>query len=225
MGVVDQYFKDNIKLAFSRVKEHILHIEGQLKSNKEEVEAYKEEIRLLRKELKSLRESIGNKGRSFEETQNPPEPQNQAVEQVSSGNEGVYSFIHSLNKHSFNSYSDTKQTLNTHFQKFDDFKQDFDKIFSNVSKQEFLTFLTIYQLEEEMTHVGYIAVANKLNLTEGCIRTYVSSLLKKGLPLMKKKYNNKQVFLYISPEFRSLNLKQKLIDTFYHFDPNQKTLV
>ncbi len=211
MGVSDIFFRKNIKLAFSRVKEHIIHIESQLKANKEELSQYKEEILNLRKELESLRNEL----KFRVEDQKPSKPQNQGSDEVSNGNDGVYSFTHSFNKHSFNSYSHN----------FRGFKQDFDKIFNSISHQEFITFLTIYQLEEEKVKVSYFDVAKKLNLTEGCIRTYVSSLLKKGLPLMKRKHNNKQVFLHISPEFRALNLKQKLIDTFYRSDPNQKTLL
>lgn len=203
MGVSDIFFRKNVKLAFSRVKEHIIHLEKELKASKEEILTLKNEVASLRKEPKLRMEA-----------QNRSEPQNQGSEEVSSGNQGVYSFIHSFTKHS----------LNTYAHNFQGFKEDFDKIFGNLSQQEFLTFLTIYQLEEEIKNVSYSDVSKKLNLTEGCIRTYVSSLLKKGLPLIKKKHNNKQIFLYIAPEFRSLNLKQKLIDTFYHSDPNQKTL-
>ena len=219
MGVNDIFFRKNVKLAFSRVKDHILNIESQLNTNREELKAYKEEIINLRREV----ESLMNKLKFRVEDDKSPEPQNQGFKEDSSGNEGVHSFIHSFTKHSFNNYSHNKQ-LNIYSNGFKDFKQGFDRLFSTLSKQEFTTFLAIYQLEGEIKNVTYLAVARKLNLTEGCIRTYVSSLLKKGLPLMKKKYNNKQVFIYISPEFRSLNLKQKLIDTFYHLDTNQKTL-
>ncbi len=209
MGANEE-FEKNVKLSFSKVKDHIINVENELKKNKEEILQYKEELANLKKELEALRQEPGFRM----EAQKPQESQNQGFKEVSSGNQGVYSFTHSFIKHSFNSYAN----------KIFDFKQDFDKLFTGLSQQEFLTFLTIYQLEEEIKQVGYIDVAKKLNLTEGCVRTYVSSLLKKGLPLIKKKYNNRQVFLFISPDFRSLNLKQKLVDTFYHSDSNQKTL-
>jgi len=209
MGDIEE-FEKNVKLSFSKVKDHITTVEDELKKNKEDIMGYKEELTILRKEIESLK----NKPNVLVETQKPQEPQIQGFKEVSSGNQGVYSDIHSFNKHSFNSYS----------HRIFDFKQDFDRLFTGLSQQEFLTFLTIYQLEEDIKQVSYIDVAKKLNLTEGCIRTYVSSLLKKGLPVIKRKYNNRQVFLSISPEFRSLNLKQKLVDTFYHSDHNQKTL-
>jgi len=220
MGVNDIFFKKNIKLAFSRVKEHIVNIEGQLKAVSEENRIYKDEINKLREEVAALRKDL-----NFPvESEKPEEPQKQPSEEVSSGNQGGYSFIHSFTKHSLGSYALAKHSLGTKNDQFQGFKQDFDKLFNSLSRQEFLTFLTIYQLEEEVTNVTYLHVAEKLKLTEGCIRTYVASLLKKGLPLVKKKYNNRQIFLTISPEFRSLNFKQKLIDNFYNLDPNQKKL-
>ncbi len=214
MGAIDIFFRKNIKLAFSRVKEHILHIESEIKQNKSTLDVLKREIASLKEEVSSLRNQL-----KFQvETKTVLNPQNQAFQEVSSGNKGVYSFTHSFNKHSFSNHADI------HSNKLMNFKEDFDKIFFNLSHQEFLTFLTIYQLEEEITNVSYFNVAQKLNLTEGCIRTYISSLLRKGAPIIKRKHNNKQVFLSILPEFRSLNLKQKLIDTFYKGEATQRTL-
>lgn len=103
-------------------------------------------------------------------------------------------------------------------------KSEINSKFLGLSRQEFLTFLTIYQLEEEVEHVSYIDVSAKLALTEGCIRTYVSSLMKKGLPLVKLKYNNKVVYLSIQKDFRALNLKRELMALYYKADPTQKTL-
>ena len=103
-------------------------------------------------------------------------------------------------------------------------KSEINTKFSSLSCQEFLTFLTVYQLEEEFEHVSYIDVSAKLGLTEGCIRTYVSSLIKKGIPLIKAKYNNKVVYLSITKDFRALNLKRELMALYYRSDPTQKTL-
>jgi len=209
MGGNDTVFEQNVKVAFSKVKEHIIALESEVNKNKEEVTAYKQEIINLKQEVENLRKELVLRM----EDSKPSEPKDLGFKDSSSGNKGVYSFNHSFVKQSLNSHSAIQG-----------FKQDFDKTFSNLSQQEFLTFLTIYQLEEEIQNVSYVDVSRKLNLTEGCIRTYISSLLKKGVPLIKYKYNNKQVFLRINPEFRALSLKQKLIDTFYHTDSNKKTI-
>lgn len=103
-------------------------------------------------------------------------------------------------------------------------KSEISSKFSALSRQEFLTFLTVYQLEEEIEHVSYIDISAKLGLTEGCIRSYVSSLIKKGIPLVKLRYNNKVVYMSIPKEFRALNLKRELMALYYKADPTQKTL-
>ena len=125
----------------------------------------------------------------------------------SSGNEGVYSNIHSVDSYSFSG-----------------FKSYIEDKFKSLTKQEFLVFLTVYQMEEELERVSYNDIAKRVGLSEGCIRTYVSSVIKKGLPLMKAKVNNKLVLLKIRPEFREMGLKQKLANLYYQADPHQTTL-
>jgi len=56
------------------------------------------------------------------------------------------------------------------------------------------------------------------------VRTYISGLIKKGLPVVKSKYNNKLIILTIPAEIRGLNLKNRLVQTYYSLDPSQKKL-
>ena len=102
---------------------------------------------------------------------------------------------------------------------FDQFNKNLERKFLSLTKKEFLIFLTIYQLEEDHKQVTYSNIANHLNLTEGCIRSYVSELIKKGLPVVKEKINNRQAIFKVSPDFKELKLKQKLLDLFYKKDP------
>ena len=127
----------------------------------------------------------------------PPAP-------VSIGNQGVHSFIHSFN-HSL------IQTPNT------------QNLIETITKQELLVLLTIAQLEEEITNVTYSDIANKLKLSQGCIRGYITSLIRKNTPIYKEKYNNKITLIKTNPHFKSLN-KQSLIDAYYKVDPHQKRL-
>ena len=85
-------------------------------------------------------------------------------------------------------------------------------------------FLTIYQLEKELPRVTYEVVANRLTLTSGCIRTYITSILRKKAPVIKSKLNNKLILLSIEPSFRSLISEEKLINLYYQNDPSQTTL-
>ncbi len=108
---------------------------------------------------------------------------------------------------------------------FQSVKAKIDRTFLNLSKQELKVFLTIYQLDEEgnLHGVSYPQVAERLSLTEQCIRGYISVLVKKGLPLEKRKINNKRTLFSITKDFRTLNLKQKLIQIYYG-DPYQTTI-
>lgn len=183
----------------------------------------------------------------------PKTPEVSENDKSSTGNKGVYSDIHSftihstgmhsLNNYSFN-YSDEspkKEENKPYFSKnstiplkkednighlnISTLKENINNLFESLSRQEFLTFLIIYQLEDENKYATYTDVAKHLNLTEGCIRTYISSLIKKGLPVIKTKYNNKFVLLSIHPEFRELNLKKQLMNLFYRNDPSQSSLI
>lgn len=201
-------FKKNVKISFQKAKEDInsLHnklddltnlLSSILAQNNPET-AINTPNSILEPVQPQKTEGTTEKGQkmpSFEEKKS------------SSGNDGVYSFIHSFNRHSTVIYSDTKLFL------------------SKLTKQELLTYLTLFQLEEESKVVTYIDLATKINLSEGCIRTYISSLIKKGAPLIKQKYNNKTVVLLIPQDFRDLRPKQLIIDYYYRNDPNQRKLV
>ena len=132
----------------------------------------------------------------------------------STGNEGVYSFIHSLGIHSLNTKESPIQAIST----------DLNSHFLNLTKQELLVLLSIYQFEDDKGPITYLQLSEMLKLSEGCIRTYVSALIKKGIPVLKSKLNNKITVLTIDKSLRDLNLKQKLSNLYYQNDPHQRTL-
>src|SRR3989344_2077157 len=175
--------KNDLKLSFSKAKEHISSLEN--------------EILALKEEIKGIKEGITPKNSQKTEEITPQE-------QSSIGNKGVYSFNHSFTQ-SFNHSTETQELL------------------SRITKQELLILLTIAQLEEEIVNITYADIANKLKLSQGCIRGYITSLIRKGTPIYKEKYNNKITLIRLSPQFKSLN-KQSLIDSFYKIDPYQKKL-
>jgi len=123
--------------------------------------------------------------------------------------------IQSLSTHSTNIHALNIQTL----------KKELESRFSSLTSQEFLIFLTIYQLEEDLGRpITYMDLSTKLSLTSGCIRGYISALIRKNLPLIKSKINNRTLTLSINPEFRDLNLKEKLTNIYYNQDPEQTKL-
>jgi hypothetical protein len=76
--------------------------------------------------------------------------------------------------------------------------------FKALTDQEWLIFSTLYTLEEEQGTANYRSIANKLNLTESSIRDYVARLIKKGIPVDKKKINNKNIALSISENLKKI---------------------
>ncbi|MFH1972806.1 MAG: hypothetical protein ABIJ18_04995 [archaeon] len=202
--------EDAIKEAFRRVKEHMEALEKEIKANREFLIEQNKQIFTLIDQLKTQNSQI----KALEASKPQNSPDLSLKNEDSSGNKGVSLDGYSLPGYSLDGYSLNIQEL----------QENLPSILSRLSKQEFLTFLTIYQLEEEVSKVTYDDVGHSLKITSGCVRTYVSGLIKKGLPVLKSKYNNKVIILSIPPEIRSLNIKKKLINTYYNLDPTQKKL-
>ena len=87
----------------------------------------------------------------------------------------------------------------------DSIKKEVRLKFKRLTDQEILVFSTLYQLDEEMPgQVNYRLISKKLNLTESSIRDYVGRLIKKGIPVDKKRINNKNISLSISPNLKKI---------------------
>lgn len=199
----DSHFRNNVKDSFQKVKEDILTLKSKIKENKELISLFHEQIDLIRAKLDQIDAKLDK------ETS-----KSQLQSKDSKGSNGVYSFIHSFNKHSFTpkitSFTDIK-TL--------------DKTLLTLRKQEFLVFLIIYQLEEDLNKpLTYKDLSDHTKLSEGCIRMYVSNIIKARLPVIKQRINNKIVVLSIAEEFRSLNIKSHLLTLYNRSDPSQRTL-
>ncbi|MCX8158748.1 MAG: hypothetical protein N3D20_00410 [Candidatus Pacearchaeota archaeon] len=93
----------------------------------------------------------------------------------------------------------------------DSIKKDIRSTFKHLTNQEMLVFSTIYQLEEEGFIVDYSLISKKLSLTESSIRDYVLKLIKKGIPVIKTKHNNKKIVLSISPELKKIASLQTIL--------------
>ncbi|MBD3247499.1 hypothetical protein GF378_02670 [Candidatus Pacearchaeota archaeon] len=86
----------------------------------------------------------------------------------------------------------------------DNLKKEIRIKFKRLTSQEFTIFSTIYQLDEEFGHTDYRTVANKLDLSESSIRDYVGRIIKKGIPVEKKRVNNKSIQLSISNNLKKV---------------------
>jgi len=235
--------KENIKQSFSKVKEDISNLQEELGLQKEILVKQTDILKELKKrfndlavEIKSLKDAIldSSNGKSmvnqsFNHLINQSINQsiaNQSINQSildNSSNKGVIGteeVNHLINQSIIN------QSLINQSQDSDlsSIKNRIDKTFKSLSKQELKLFLTIYQLEDENLETNYRNIAQKMQLSEHCIRSHISSLMKKNVPILKKRTSNRINLLSINPDFRALNLKQRLINVFYESDPNQTTL-
>ncbi len=196
-----------IKNSFSKVKEDIDNLTEKIDRISTILEKLTQNNKILPKTDQNIPKLINNEGfeaKIFKKNV------------ISTGNEGVQSINQSTDNQSLSNHSLNIQSL----------QKEIENRFKKLSNQEFLVFLTIFQLEEDLqSGVTYDLLSSKLSLSAGCIRGYVSGIIKKGLPLEKRKINNRTITLHIKTEFRELKLKEMLTSMYYFNDPNQKKLL
>ncbi|MEW6063474.1 MAG: hypothetical protein AB1571_03860 [Nanoarchaeota archaeon] len=200
----DLEFKNNIKLSFFKVKEHINKLEN-------EINDLKKLLLNQTKEINDLKEKIINLT-----NKNDLELVLNTKKNDSTGNNGVCANMQTVMQ--------TLVHIPKHINTIKNIEKDINSLFQILTKKEFLVFLTIYQLEDEKQPVTYKLISNYLKLSPGCIRTHITNLIQKGAPIIKSKINNKLTLLAINYDFKALNLKQKLIQIYYQKDPYQTTL-
>jgi len=72
-------------------------------------------------------------------------------------------------------------------------------------------FLVLYTLGEEKEYISYEDIAKNLGLTEQLAMKYITNIIKKGVPIMKRYIANK-VRLRLNPDFKRLQAKENLLD-------------
>ena len=217
MGAEDA-FKESIRLSFSKVKDDILRLEAELSQNKALLESLRNELSNLRSEaLKSQSEAkLALNTPLF-----PMESNNQTINQA----------YNQAQKHASEQFEQEDLRKKEHLKQnnaFEDLKrinQNISKIFENLTRKEFKAFLLIYQLVEEQGSLTYKEIEQKLSISSSAVRSYISTSIQKGVPIIKKKMKDNTVVLTLDPSFLGLNLKEKLISYFYYRrDPSQTTL-
>lgn len=79
-----------------------------------------------------------------------------------------------------------------------------------LSRMEQKVFLVIYTLEEEKGSIIYEDIANRLDISEQLAGNYVTSIIEKGVPIIKK-YINSKPYLRLDPEFKTLQAKENIL--------------
>ncbi|MBD3361633.1 winged helix-turn-helix transcriptional regulator [Candidatus Woesearchaeota archaeon] len=89
-------------------------------------------------------------------------------------------------------------------------KEDKNFNFSPLTKREKEVFQTLLLLCEMAPCTTYREIARRLAMSDALVAQYITNMIEKGIPIVKKYYENK-VFLKIDPDFRDLQLKQNVL--------------
>ena len=79
-----------------------------------------------------------------------------------------------------------------------------------LKRREQEVFLVIYTLEEEKGGVTYSDIAVKLGISEQLSGNYVTSIIEKGVPIIKR-YINSKPYLRLDPAFKTLQTKENIL--------------
>jgi chromosome segregation ATPase len=83
--------------------------------------------------------------------------------------------------------------------------------FKHLTSQEMAIFSCIYNLEEQGFVVDYSLVSQKMSLSESSIRDYTQKIIKKGIPIIKTKENNKKILLSIDKNLKKIASLQTIL--------------
>ena len=86
-----------------------------------------------------------------------------------------------------------------------------------LTKREEEVFLVLYTLDGSLEQITYNDIAKRCGLTPELVMSYIQSMVKKGVPIIKKHKNN-ATYLKLNPIFRNLQTKENILKI------NQKTL-
>lgn len=79
-----------------------------------------------------------------------------------------------------------------------------------LSRKEQQVFLVIYTLEEEKGNLTYADIAGRLGISEHLTASYITSLIEKGVPIIKRYINAKPHF-GLDPDFKTLQAKENIL--------------
>ena len=209
--------KEQVKLAFLKVKEDILNLKSEMFEIKNIV---KNLYSMLN--TKDIHESSDSTIRQITSTNSAVSTDTSTVRQeiegfkptnlsISIGNEGV-STDRQTDRQTETSTQNIQKNLDSDLQEAHQIFNSLDSIkkqirikFKKITPQEMLVFSAIYQLEEQrLKEITYKEIATFLNLSESSIRDYIQRIIMKGIPIKKQKINNKRVALLISPELKKI---------------------
>jgi biotin operon repressor len=79
-----------------------------------------------------------------------------------------------------------------------------------LTKREQEVFQAVYVVGEGVPFVSYNQLARKLGISEALISGFITNLIEKGVPVLKK-YDAGQAFVQLEPKFRQKQAKEVVI--------------
>jgi len=202
---------DQIKEAFQKVKQDIMFLKEEINSLRLNLNEIKEQIVVLNSSIHSTLRQPNSTHSTHSST---PNLSLEAVKDqnmlISTGNQGASTDRQTdrqTDRHTPISYGNTENSMENALEilnSLDSIKKEIRLKFKRLTKQEFLVFSAIYQLDEELGYSDYKLLSERLNLTESSIRDYVGRLIKKGVPVEKTKINNKYIKLNVSKKLKKI---------------------
>ncbi len=196
---------DPIKEAFTRAKQDVSRLEDEVRILREEVEQLKRTLTIPTQQNNTptfqhrtpTDSNIPTHDWSLEGVKSP-------ITDVSTGNDGVPT-NQPTNKPTNQHILPTREIDEiSHLQRvseilgsLDELKKEVRIKFKKLTNQEMTIYSHIYQLEEEGKDVDYSLLSSRSHLSEISIRDYVRKIMNKGIPLEKKKIDNKKILLSI----------------------------
>ena len=216
---------DPIKEAFSKIKQDILDLKSQLESLNQQIEEIKRT--LDDKTPTQIKDNESNQQINSTVQNNPTDNlslyglKSQDMS-ISIGNGGVPTDRHSVSQTDQQTLEKTSkyqkidkinqiQRVSEVLESLDSIKKELRSNFKQITSQEMAVFSAVYTLEEQGFVVDYSLISQKLSLTEGSIRDYIHKLIRKNIPIIKSKENNKKITLSISPELKKIASLQTIL--------------
>ena len=87
-------------------------------------------------------------------------------------------------------------------------KKEFDV--KRLTRREQEVFLVIYTLEDEKVGITYSDIAKRIGISEELAGNYVTSIIEKGVPVMKR-YVNLKPHIRLDSDFKTLQAKENIL--------------
>jgi len=221
--------EDNIKDAFSKVKEDINFLNDELLNIKTTMNDLHDIMKNLTNKLERQEKQPSTDRQTLRQSNTTvpvPSTHNTTVPQEvgglrtlnipsSIGNQGVSTDRQTdikTDNSTHISLVNEEKTIDSNIQEvtkildsLDSLKKEIRLKFKHLTTQEMLVFSTIYQLEEQGNNeITYKLISKTLKLSESSIRDYIQRMMTKGISINKVKVNNKKLLLSISPNLKKI---------------------